>query len=292
MSTVPATIAPEGAAAETRRFRQLLLLLIPILVFLAVFFLWPLVSMLLRSVTDPEAGLHQYWRLAAEPVYLQVMLVTFEIALYTTLGTLLLGFPLAYLLSGISKRSAALLMTIVIIPYFTSILVRTYAWMVLLGNEGVVNQTLMGLGLIDVPLKLMYNRFGVLIGMIYILLPYMVLSLYSVMRGIDRGLMRAADSLGASRFAAFRRIFVPLSMPGVAAGCLLVFILSLGFFITPALMGSQQDAMISMIIEHQIETYFDWGFAAALSTVLLVVTLVAFFLYDRLVGLENLFRAR
>lgn len=292
MSTVPATIAREGAAGETRRFRQLLLLLVPILVFLAVFFLWPLVSMLLRSVTDPEPGLHQYWRLAAEPVYLQVMLVTFEIALYTTLGTLLLGFPLAYLLSGISKRSAALLMTIVIIPYFTSILVRTYAWMVLLGNEGVVNQTLMGLGLIDVPLKLMYNRFGVLIGMIYILLPYMVLSLYSVMRGIDRGLMRAADSLGASRFAAFRRIFVPLSMPGVAAGCLLVFILSLGFFITPALMGSQQDAMISMIIEHQIETYFDWGFAAALSTVLLVVTLVAFFLYDRLVGLENLFRAR
>lgn len=292
MNTVPATIAPEGAAGETRRFRQLLLLLVPILVFLTVFFLWPLVSMLLRSVTDPEPGLHQYWRLAAEPVYLQVMLVTFEIALYTTLGTLLLGFPLAYLLSGISKRSAALLMTIVIIPYFTSILVRTYAWMVLLGNEGVVNQTLMGLGLIDVPLKLMYNRFGVLIGMIYILLPYMVLSLYSVMRGIDRGLMRAADSLGASRLAAFRRIFVPLSMPGVAAGCLLVFILSLGFFITPALMGSQQDAMISMIIEHQIETYFDWGFAAALSTVLLVVTLVAFFLYDRLVGLENLFRAR
>lgn len=292
MSASHTIIAAAGAAGETRRYRPLLLLLVPILVFLTVFFLWPLVSMLLRSVTDPHPGLHQYLRLAAEPVYLQVMLVTFEIALYTTLGTLLLGFPLAYLLSGISKRSAALLMTIVIIPYFTSILVRTYAWMVLLGNEGVVNQVLMGLGLVDAPLKLMYNRLGVLIGMIYILLPYMVLSLYSVMRGIDRGLVRAAGSLGASRFAAFRRIFVPLSMPGVAAGCLLVFILSLGFFITPALMGSQRDAMISMIIEHQIETYFDWGFAAALSTVLLVVTLAAFFLYDRLVGLENLFRAR
>lgn len=292
MSAAATTGAAAGPSEEKRNYRLLLLLLVPILAFLAIFFMWPLVSMLLRSVTDPQPGFHQYLRLAAEPVYLQVMVVTFEIALYTTLGTLLLGFPLAYLLSGISKRNAALLMTIVIIPYFTSILVRTYAWMVLLGNEGVVNQVLMGLGVVDAPLRLMYNRLGVLLGMIYILLPYMVLSLYSVMRGIDRGLMRAADSLGASRFAAFRRIFVPLSMPGVAAGCLLVFILSLGFFITPALMGSQQDAMISMIIEHQIETYFDWGFAAALSTVLLIVTLAAFFLYDRLVGLENLFRAR
>ncbi len=275
-----------------RRFSPLLLLLVPILLFLAVFFLWPLISMLMRSISDPELTLAHYRRLVTEPVYLQVMLITFQIALYTTFGTLLLGYPLAYLLSGLSKRSAALLIAIVIVPYFTSVLVRTYAWMVLLGNEGVVNQILMGLGLTQAPLRLMYNRFGVLLGMVYILLPYMVLSLYSVMRGIDRSLMRAADSLGASRFAAFRRVFIPLSMPGVAAGCLLVFILSLGFFITPALMGNQQDAMISMVIEQQIETYFDWGFGAALSAVLLVVTLTAFFLYDRLVGLENLFRAR
>jgi len=277
---------------QPRRFSPLLLLLVPILLFLAVFFLWPLISMLMRSISDPELTLAHYRRLVTEPVYLQVMLITFQIALYTTFGTLLLGYPLAYLLSGLSKRSAALLIAIVIVPYFTSVLVRTYAWMVLLGNEGVVNQILMGLGLTQAPLRLMYNRFGVLLGMVYILLPYMVLSLYSVMRGIDRSLMRAADSLGASRFAAFRRVFIPLSMPGVAAGCLLVFILSLGFFITPALMGNQQDAMISMVIEQQIETYFDWGFGAALSAVLLVVTLTALFLYDRLVGLENLFRAR
>jgi len=284
--------APSAVTDDARRFRPLLLLLVPILLFLAIFFFWPLLSMLVRSVSDPEPTLAHYERLLAEPVYLEVMFVTFQIALYTTLGTLLLGYPLAYYLSGLSTRMAALLMTIVIVPYFTSVLVRTYAWMVLLGSEGVVNQVLTGLGLVDTPLRLMYNRFGVLLGMIYILLPYMVLSLYSVMRGIDRSLLRAADSLGATRFTSFRRIFLPLSMPGIAAGCLLVFILSLGFFITPALMGSQQDAMISMIIEQQVETYFDWGFAAALSAVLLVVTLLAFALYDRLVGLENLFRSR
>jgi putative spermidine/putrescine transport system permease protein len=288
---VAASSSPD-TAGEPRRFRPLILLLAPVLIFLAIFFLWPLSSMLLRSVTDPAPTLAHYKRLLAEPVYLEVMLVTFEIALYTTVGALLLGYPLAYCLSGLSRQTATLLMTIVIVPYFTSVLVRTYAWMVLLGSEGIVNQMLISLGVVNTPLRLMYNRFGVLLGMIYILLPYMVLSLYSVMRGIDRGLLRAADSLGAPRFTAFRRIFLPLSMPGVAAGCLLVFILSLGFFITPALMGSQQDAMISMIIEQQVETYFDWGFAAALSAVLLVVTLLAFALYDRLVGLEYLFRSR
>lgn len=283
---------PASSVVTTRWVRPQLLLLAPILIFLAVFFFWPLVSMLTRSVVDPEPGFTHYRRLLAEPVYLEVMLVTFQIALYTTLGTLLIGYPLAYCLSGLSNRMAGLLMTIVIVPYFTSVLVRTYAWMVLLGSEGMVNQILIWLGITSTPLRLMYNRFGVLLGMIYILLPYMVLSLYSVMRGIDRGLLRAAGSLGASRLTAFRRIFLPLSMPGVAAGCLLVFILSLGFFITPALMGSQQDALISMVIEAQVETYFDWGFAAALSAVLLATTLLAFFLYDRLVGLENLFRSR
>jgi len=280
------------SSSSHTRLRPLLLFLVPVLAFLAVFFFWPLVSMLGRSVLDPQPTLAHYGRLVEEPIYLQVIAITFQIALFTTLGTLVLGYPLAYVLSGLPPRTAGLAMTIVVVPYFTSVLVRTYAWMVLLGTEGVVNQMLLALGMPGAPYRLMYNRFGVLLGMIYILLPYMVLSLFSVMRGIDRGLLRAADSLGASRLAAFRRVFLPLSMPGVAAGCLLVFILALGFFITPALMGSQQDAMISMVIENQVETYFDWGFASALSAVLLALTLVAFFAYDRLVGLDTLFRTR
>jgi putative spermidine/putrescine transport system permease protein len=280
------------SSSSSTRLRPILLFLAPVLVFLAVFFFWPLVSMLGRSVLDPQPTLAHYARLVEEPIYLQVIAITFQIALFTTLGTLVLGYPLAYVLSGLPPRTTGLAMTIVVVPYFTSVLVRTYAWMVLLGTEGAVNQMLVALGLPGAPYRLMYNRFGVLLGMVYILLPYMVLSLYSVMRGIDRGLLRAADSLGATRFLAFRRVFLPLSMPGIAAGCLLVFILALGFFITPALMGSQQDAMISMVIENQVETYFDWGFASALSAVLLALTLLAFFAYDRLVGLDTLFRTR
>jgi putative spermidine/putrescine transport system permease protein len=272
--------------------RPILLFLVPVLLFLAVFFFWPLASMLGRSVLDPQPTLAHYARLIDEPVYLQVIATTFEIALFTTFGTLLLGYPLAYVLSGLPARAAGFAMIVVVVPYFTSVLVRTYAWMVLLGTEGVVNQMLVVLGAPGAPYRLMYNRFGVLLGMVYILLPYMILSLYSVMRGIDRGLLRAAGSLGASRLAAFRRVFLPLSMPGIAAGCLLVFILALGFFITPALMGGQQDAMISMVIENQVETYFDWGFASALSAVLLALTLIAFFAYDRLLGLDTLFRTR
>lgn len=267
-------------------------LLAPTLLLLAVFFLYPLADMLARSLFDPGFTWEHYARLVEEPTYLQVLWITFEIALSVTVGTLVLGYPLAYFLSQARPRTAGLLMILVVVPYFTSVLVRTYAWMVLLGTEGIVNQLLRAAGLIEQPLTLMYTRFGVLVGMVYILLPYMILALYSVMRGVDIGLLRAAESLGASRRKAFWRIFAPLSMPGVAAGSLLVFILSIGFFITPALMGSQQDSMISMIIESQVETYFDWGFASALAAVLLVCTLALFLLYERLVGLNRLFEAK
>ncbi len=267
-------------------------LLLPTLLLFAVFFIFPLGNMLARSVFDPVLTWKHYSRLFHETTYLEVVYITFEIAAMVTVVSLLLAYPLAYFLSQIRARLASLLMILVIVPYFTSVLVRTYAWMVLLGTDGIINQLLLALGVIEKPLAMMYNRTSVLIGMSYILLPYMVLALYSVMRGIDTRLLRAAESLGASRLRAFWRIFFPLSLPGVAAGCLLVFILSLGFFITPALMGNQQDSMISMVIESQVETYFDWGFASALSTVLLVCTLVLFFIYQRMIGLQRLFEAK
>ncbi len=288
MST-PATAA--SSAIGLRRSSPWLLLA-PALVFLAVFFVFPMVRMLERSLFDPGFTLRHFGRFIAEPVWWQILWTTFEISLLTTGCTLLLGYPLAYLLASLRPRVAGLLMIVVVVPYFTSVLVRTYAWMVLLGTDGVVNRSLLALRIIDAPLSLMYNRYTVLLGMSYVLLPYMVLALYSVMQGIDVSLLRAAHSLGASRIAAFRRIYLPLSFPGVAAGGLIVFIMGLGFFITPALMGGDRDTMISMIIQQQVETYFDWGFASALAALLLALTLVAFFAYERIVGLEHLFRSK
>lgn len=268
-------------------------LLLPLVAFVAVFFLYPLGAMLVRAIHDKTGFTPAYFlRILHEPAYLIVLRTTFVIAALVTMLTLAIGYPLAYFLSQRKPRTATLLMILVVIPYFTSVLVRTYAWMVLLGSHGIVNDLLIRLHLIDAPIKLLYNRTGVLIGMTYMLLPYMVLALYSVMRSIDMRLLLAAESLGAGRTRAFWRIFFPLSMPGVASGGLLVFILSLGYFITPALMGSQQDSLISMVVEAQIETYFDWNFASALAAVLLASTLVLFVLYERLIGLNRLFEAK
>ncbi|MEC5317807.1 ABC transporter permease [Brenneria populi subsp. brevivirga] len=268
------------------------LLLAPSLLALLAFFVYPLIKMLSFSFYSPDFTWSHYLRIIHEPVWINVLWITLRISFWVTLSTLLLGYPLAWVLARLKPRTANIFLILVIIPYFTSVLVRTYAWMVLLGTEGVVNQLLIAAGLITEPLKLMYTSTGVLIGMTYILLPYMILALYSVMRGIDFSLLNAAESLGASRCRAFWRIIVPLSLPGVAAGGLLVFILSLGFFITPALMGGPQQTMLSMVIESQIETYFDWGFGSALATVLLVCTLLLFWLYQRLVGLDQLFEAK
>jgi putative spermidine/putrescine transport system permease protein len=290
--------ARSGAAALWRRLQSrqgYLLLLIPGVVYLLFFFAYPIGNMLSRSVTLPGSGAlttRFYERMLREPVYLRVFLITFEIALEVTLLTLLLAYPLAYFLARLRPRVTNVLLIMVILPFFTSALVRTYAWIVLLGNQGMLNQALAALHVPGAPFRLLYNRTGVLIGMSYILLPYMILALYSVMRGIDRGLLQAAASVGASPMQAFRRVFLPLSLPGVAAGSLLTFILGLGFFITPALMGGARDTMIAMIIEQQVEQLLDWNFASALSAVLLAVTAVGFLAYDRIVGMERLFEAK
>jgi len=277
----------------TRRRRLYLLLLLPGVLYLLVFFVYPMAGMLWRSVSSPSGvTLRFYGRLLGEPVYFKVFMTSFEIAFEVTLLTLVLAYPLAYFLARLQPRVTNVLLVMVVLPFFTSTLVRTYAWMVLLGTEGLVNQALVGLRVPGAPVRLLYNRTGVLIGMSYILLPYMILTLYSVMRGIDRGLLQAAASVGAGPLRAFWRVFLPLSLPGVAAGSLLTFILGLGFFITPALMGGARDTMIAVIIEQQVEQLLDWHFASTLSTVLLAVTAVAFVVYDRVVGMERLFEAR
>jgi ABC-type spermidine/putrescine transport system permease subunit I len=271
----------------TRRIT--LLLGLPAVAFLVVFFLLPLVDVLRNSLVDPTLTFENYANLFSSRVYAQVFFKTFQIALVVTLLCLALGYPTAYVISALkSKRLQSLAMIFVIIPFWISLLVRTYAWMVVLGRTGVVNSLLITLGLIDQPLRLLYIRFSVLVGMTHILLPFMILSLYAVMQGIDRRLVSAAATLGAGPIRAFLTVFLPMSMPGVAGGSLLVFIMALGFFVTPALLGGRGDIMISMLVETQARQLLDWGFAAALSTVLLGITLVVLMIYHRLIGLDRL----
>jgi putative spermidine/putrescine transport system permease protein len=223
-------------------------------------------------------------------IYRDVIARTFAISASVTLICLLLGYPLAYWIATAPPRTARLLLLMVLLPFWTSLLVRTTAWVVVLQSGGVVNSLLGWLGLVDPqhPLELIHNRIGVLIAMTHILLPFMVLPIYSVMKGIPPNYMRAAASLGAPPGSAFLRVYLPLSLPGVSAGCLLVFILALGYYITPALVGGPQDQMLSYFIAYFASQVTNWGMAAALSATLLVLVLLLYALYHRLVGIDKL----
>ncbi len=280
--------------ARLQRWEQakLFLFVLPVLLVLLGFFLYPLCIFLLNSLFDPSFTTKHYLRAFTKPVYLRILRVTFEAALFTTLGTLILGYPVAYLLANVAGRIRPLLLALIVVPFWTSILVRTYGWMALLGNNGIINRLLLDVGLISSPLPLLFNQIGVLIGMIHVMLPYMILPIYSVMWGIPQEFMQAAANLGAGPVRSFYRIYLPLSLPGVGAGCLLVFIISLGFFITPALLGGLRDTMIAQIIEQEIREVFNWGFAAALSMILLTVTTILYLLYSRIMSVERLYEGK
>ena len=205
-----------------------------------------------------------------KPLYAWVFVDTVWLCLLTAVISLILGYPLAYRLATLPEGTANLLMILVLLPFWTSLLVRTASWIVLLQREGPINEALEWLGLINEPLALVYNRAGVYIAMTHVLLPFMVLPLYSVMRGIPPNYVRAALSLGAKPTTAFLKVYLPMSMPGVAAGCLLVFILAIGYYITPALVGGQSDQMISYFVAFYTLQTVNWGMAAALGSVLLV----------------------
>jgi putative spermidine/putrescine transport system permease protein len=266
------------------------LLTLPAVVFLAGFFLVPLIAMSGRSVTDPPgAGLANYEQFFSQAAYLRVLMNTFWIALLAMIACLIIGYPFAYLMTIVPGRVAGLLLIAVLLPFWSSLLVRTFAWQVLLRDTGIINDFLLDLGLISEPLTLIRTTGGVILGMSHILLPFMVLPLYAVMRRIDPEFGRAAANLGASPIAAFLRIFVPLSLPGVLAGCLLVFILALGFYITPALLGGLRDQMISQLIVQQIQQRVDWGFGTAMSVLLVGITLVILFIASRAIRLRDVF---
>jgi putative spermidine/putrescine transport system permease protein len=210
------------------------------------------------------------------------------ISLLVTAVCLLLGYPIAYYLANRGGPGFTLVVFCVIVPYFTSVIVRTYSWMVLLGRNGIVNQLLVGAGLIDEPLPLLYNKFAIVVGMTYVLLPYMVLTLYAAMKSIDPTLTRAARALGADALYVFRRVYFPLTLHGVISGSLIVFILAIGFFITPALMGGPSDVMVAMLIERSIEITLDWPTATVMSLFLLLVTLVLYTIYYRVTDIRRL----
>jgi putative spermidine/putrescine transport system permease protein len=216
----------------------------------------------------------------------RILLRTFHISAVVTLVCLLLGYPLAYWLSTLPARKANVLMILVLVPFWTSILVRMAAWIVLLQSAGLVNRGLQAVGLIDQPLQLLFNRTGVIIAMVHILLPYMVLPLYSVMKSVPPTYLRAAVSLGSTPLAAFFRVYVPQTYPGIGAGTLLVFIMALGYYVTPALLGGADDQMLSYYIAQYTNVNINWGMACGLGALLLAATLVLYGLYRRVVKSE------
>jgi putative spermidine/putrescine transport system permease protein len=262
--------------------------LIPAVVFLSFAFVYPVALLLSTSFTDATGALAtgHYTRLYESPVVSRVMIITFKIAAWTTLFSVVAAYPVAYLLATAGKNARNLLIILVLMPFWTSFLVRTFAWMVLLGRNGVVAELAALLGF-ESP-RLLYNFTGVMIGMVHALMPLCVLTMLSVMEGIDNTLTRAASTLGARPAQAFLRVYLPLSLPGVAAGALLVFITALGFFITPALLGSERETVIVQLIIFQIKEMLNWGFAGAIAVLILLVALVIFYIYDRLVGLSTL----
>lgn len=279
---------PSGSPATPRRGRLFDgwgLLLLPLAGFLLLVFVLPLGFMLARSFTDPVTGLGNYREFFSSPVYADVLLNTFRIAGLVTGVTLLLGFPYAYLMTLAPPFWRTVMLIAVLLPFWTSLLVRTFAWVLMLGDTGVVNDALISLGIVAEPVQMIRNSTGVVVGMVQVMLPFGVLPLFATMRGIDRRLVQAAEGLGARPVVAFWRIYAPLTLPGVAASCLLVFISSIGFYVTPALLGGPKDVMIGELIVQQVSAVLRWGFASALAVALLVVTTGLLLLVSRIVNI-------
>ena len=223
-----------------------------------------------------------------QSIYLDIFARTFWMGLVITCICLVLAYPLAYLLANLPARQSNLLMILVLLPFWTSVLVRVAAWIVLLQSGGLINSALISMVLIDKPLELVFNRTGVYISMVHILLPFMILPIYSVMKGISPTYMRAAISLGCHPFASFWRVYFPQTYAGVGAGCLLVFIIAIGYYITPALLGSPNDQMVSYFVAFYTNTSINWGMATALGGLLLLATVVLYLIYNWLVGASRL----
>ena len=287
-SPLAVTAARRPALSLTSREIVPILLVAPLVIYMVVFYALPVATMLLRSVNEPTWSLDHYRELMDDSVFLNTLVNTLYTAGIVTFGTLALGYPVALALVR-TKKMAPLILVVILLPFWTSVLVRSYAWMVLLGRHGLINEALMAAGLIDRPLRILNTALAVYIGMIHILLPYMILPIANALRQIDPSLARAASGLGSPPWRTFLQVTLPLSVPGVAAGGLLVFVLSLGFYITPAMLGGKRDITLSMLIANQVDQ-LNWAYAACLSAVLLATALVIIAACRRLPGIGNAFK--
>ncbi|MGY6273143.1 ABC transporter permease [Achromobacter denitrificans] len=270
------------SAVHKRRFSPGFWMVIPLLLVMAAGFNLPLLAMLGKSLFGDEGyTLASYAALIETPVYMKVLGNTLKIAVLSTVFCVLLGYPLAYWLRGLAPKWQMAGLAAIVIPFWISILVRTYAWIVIMGNAGIINRTLIGLEWIDTPVPFLYNELGVVIGTINVLLPFLVLPLFAAMVKIDNRLLSAAATLGASARSIFWRVFFPLSVPALAAGAILVFILTLGFYITPAILGGGRVPMIANMLDLLINQMPAWELASSISVVLLALTLILFVFYLR-----------
>lgn len=283
------SINPSVGKPAWRRNRAGYGLVAPITVFLALAFLLPLGFVFTLSVTEPSVTPDHFLRIFNVPAYLSVMWSTFRTALTVTVACLVLGYPIAYVISRRTDAIALVMLSIVAMSFWTSFLVRTYAWLVILGSSGPVAAVYSALGLGPMP-QLLFTTFSSTVGLVHILLPYMVLALYSVMKRIEPSHIRAAHSLGATPWVAFSNVYLPLSMPGIVSGSIVVFTVCLGFYVTPILLGGTGDMMISQLIHQQIDQLLNWGFAAALSVVLLIATAIIYLVYNHFFGLDKLWK--
>lgn len=285
---------PRALAREARKEHLwMLLLLLPALIMVVVLLILPLCWLAFQSIqTEDGFSLANYLRIFQESIYWDTFALTFKISVMVTALAVVMGFPIAYAASRLHGFWANLILICVILPFWTSVLVRAYAWLVLLQRRGLVNQTLMDLGIIDQPLNLMHNTTGTVIGTLHVMLPFMVLPLYSVMKKIPQDLLQASNSLGAKPFYTFRRVFLPMAAPGVMAGSILVFVICLGFFITPELLGGGRTILVSMLVQRNVELYHAWGAASAVGLVLLFVVFLIFWGINRFIPIERILGAR
>jgi putative spermidine/putrescine transport system permease protein len=287
------TAAHIPATTKTRRLRLGYgVLAIPASLFLAIFFLVPIASVLAISVTDPTPGLQNYALLFTRPSVQRVILTTLQICGITTLASVAIGYLIAYVLIHSRPRTQQWMVALVLVPFWTSVLVRSFAWLMLLGDNGPLNQGLMALHIISEPLGLVRSRFGVCVGMVHYMIPYAVLPLLAQMRGIDDRVMLAARGLGARRGAVFRRVYFPMTLPGVASATILVFIFSFGFYITPAILGGGKVVMIAEYVSVQLLQVLAWGVATMMAVTLVAIVLATLLLAGRVVNLREMLEAR
>ena len=249
--------------------------------FLVLFFVWPLLTVVARGFFEPDLGLQNYSKILSSQAHINVLLYTFKVSATVTICCLLISYPMAFLISKARGSVLNLAFALILIPFWTSVVIRTYAWIVLFQRRGVINDLLIEWGIIEQPFRFMYNNLGVHIGMVQVLLPFMILPLLSAMRSIDHTKLQAAEVLGANPFRVFWNVYLPLSMPGVTAGSLLVFITASGFYVTPALLGGSRNTMIAVLIEQHVMRTLNWPVASALATLLLAISIILYLIYER-----------